>query len=68
VPIKIHKAVVENMKIAIIGSRSFADYELFKAKCDTILSNSKPITIISGGAKRTVGSCYPWNRRNRNYS
>ena len=52
-PIKIHKAVVENMKIAIIGSRSFTDYELFKAKCDTILSNSKSITIISGGAKGT---------------
>jgi len=53
VPIKIHKAVVENMKIAIIGSRSFTDYELFKVKCDTILSNSKSITIISGGAKGT---------------
>jgi len=45
--------VVENMKIAIIGSRSFTDYELFKVKCDAILSNSKSITIISGGAKGT---------------
>jgi len=45
--------VVENMKIAIIGSRSFTDYELFKAKCNAILSNSKSITIISGGAKGT---------------
>jgi len=45
--------VVENMKIAIIGSRSFTDYELFEAKCNTILSNSKSITIISGGAKGT---------------
>jgi len=52
-PIKIHKAVVENMKIAIIGSRSFTDYELFKVKCDNILSNSRSITIISGGAKGT---------------
>ena len=52
-PIKIHKAVVKNMKIAIIGSRSLTDYELIKAKCDTILSNSKSITIISGGAKGT---------------
>jgi len=52
-PIKIHKAVVENMKIAIIGSRTLTNYELFKAKCDTILSNSKSITIISGGAKGT---------------
>ena len=41
------------MKIAIIGSRSLTDYELFKAKCDTILSNSESITIISGGARGT---------------
>ena len=52
-PIKIHKAVVKIMKIAIIGSRTFTNYELFKLKCDNILSNSKSITIISGGAKGT---------------
>jgi hypothetical protein len=41
------------MKVAIIGSRSLTNYELFKVKCDTILSSSKSITIISGGAKGT---------------
>ena len=41
------------MRVAIIGSRSFTDYELFKLKCDTILSSADSITIISGGAKGT---------------
>jgi hypothetical protein len=41
------------MKVAIIGSRSFTDYELLKEKCDTILSNSRSVTVVSGGARGT---------------
>jgi predicted Rossmann fold nucleotide-binding protein DprA/Smf involved in DNA uptake len=35
------------MKIAVIGSRNFNDYELLK----TVLKNYSPTCIISGGAK-----------------
>ena len=41
------------MKVAIIGSREFTDYELLKRKCDGILKNIQCPTIISGGAKGT---------------
>jgi len=43
------------MKIAIIGSRDFNDYTLFKLKCLKLLSQSdiSKITIISGGARGT---------------
>ena len=41
------------MKVAIIGSRSFTNYEFLKEKCDTILSNTKSVTVVSGGARGT---------------
>lgn len=41
------------MKVAIIGSREFTDYELLKKKCDCILKNIQCPTIISGGARGT---------------
>ena len=52
-PIQIHRAMVMNMKVAIIGSREFTDYELLKGKCDCILKNIQCPTIISGGARGT---------------
>lgn len=39
------------MYVAIIGSRTFTDYQLLKDKCLRVLSKSKDVTIISGGAK-----------------
>ena len=41
------------MYVAIIGSRDFYDYEYLKYKCDILLSQSKSVTIISGGARGT---------------
>lgn len=40
------------MNIAVIGSRTFNDYELFKSKLNEILQyiQDKNITIVSGGA------------------
>lgn len=39
------------MKLAVVGSRGFNDYELLKSKLDAIHSR-KPITcIVSGGAR-----------------
>ena len=52
-PLKIRKAPVMNMKIAIIGSREFDDYELLKRKCNYLLQNIQCPTIISGGARGT---------------
>lgn len=37
------------MKIAVVGSRSFSDYELMKRELDKI--PQKGLTIVSGGAK-----------------
>lgn len=39
------------MYVAIIGSRTFTNYQLLKDKCLRVLSKSKNVTIISGGAK-----------------
>ena len=40
------------MKIAIIGSRGFNDYNLMVKRCDFYLSNIKEqIVIVSGGAR-----------------
>jgi predicted Rossmann fold nucleotide-binding protein DprA/Smf involved in DNA uptake len=45
------------MKLAIVGSRSFTDFDLFKSKIDEFILqnviNKKDIIIISGGAKGT---------------
>jgi len=45
------------MKLAIVGSRSFTDFDLFKSKIDEFIFqnviNKKDIIIISGGAKGT---------------
>jgi YspA, cpYpsA-related SLOG family len=39
------------MKIIIAGGRDFNNYDLLKEKCNSILSKTKDIEIISGGAK-----------------
>jgi len=38
-------------KVIIAGSRSFNNYELLKAKCNTLLANQKDIVIVSGCAQ-----------------
>ncbi|MFW6226284.1 MAG: DUF2493 domain-containing protein [bacterium] len=39
------------MKIAVIGSRNFTDYELLKSKLDKIHERKIITCIVSGGAK-----------------
>lgn len=41
-----------NMKIAIVGSRSFKDYELLKNEVEKFISENslEEVTIVSGGA------------------
>lgn len=41
------------MNLAIVGSRSFYDYELFEAVVDSILEHYYIDTIVSGGARGT---------------
>jgi hypothetical protein len=55
---KIDKKILGNIKImpvvniAIVGSRDFTDYELFKTKVNYLLKNlENEIIIVSGGAK-----------------
>ena len=52
------------MKIAVVGSRGFTDYELLKFKLDNI-HNRKPITvIISGGAMGADSLGERWAKEN----
>ena len=52
------------MKLAVVGSRDFNDYELLKSKLDTI-HNRKPITlIVSGGAKGADSLSERWAKEN----
>ena len=44
---------LQNIKVAIIGSRTFTDYDFFKMKCDSILRNLESFAIISGSARGT---------------
>ena len=39
------------MKVIIAGGRNFNDYDSLKNKVDTILSNQKEVTIVSGTAR-----------------
>ena len=53
------------MKLAVVGSRTFNDYDLLKSKLDAI-HNRKPITVIvSGGAKGADSLAERWARENR---
>lgn len=52
------------MKLAVVGSRDFNDYELLKLKLDSI-HKRKPITlIISGGAKGADKLSERWAKEN----
>ena len=52
------------MKLAVVGSRTFNDYDLLKSKLDQI-HNKKPITlIISGGAKGADSLAEKWAKEN----
>lgn len=53
------------MKLAVVGSRSFNDYELLKTKLDAIHNTVKPITlIISGGANGADSLAERWAKEN----
>ena len=39
------------MKVIIAGGRDFNRYDLLKTKCDRILSKTKDVIIVTGGAK-----------------
>jgi hypothetical protein len=53
------------MKLAVVGSRGFNDYELLKSKLDKIHS-VKPISVIvSGGAQGADSLGERWARENR---
>jgi hypothetical protein len=39
------------MKVIIAGSRKFSDYGLLTKTCDHMLSKSKTVEIVSGGAR-----------------
>lgn len=52
------------MKLAVVGSRGFNDYELLKNKLDKI-HNRKPITVIvSGGARGADSMGERWAKEN----
>lgn len=52
------------MKLAVVGSRNFNDYELLKSKLDSI-HKRKPITcIVSGGAKGADSLSERWAKEN----
>lgn len=42
---------MKRIKIAVVGSRDYNNYEFVAGKLDKILSNIVNITIVSGGAK-----------------
>ena len=53
------------MKLAVVGSRGFDDYDLLKLKLDTIHSRRPISVIISGGAYGADSLAERWARENR---
>jgi len=52
------------MKLAVVGSRGFSDYDLLKSKLD-IIHKAKVITlIISGGAQGADSLAEKWAKEN----
>jgi hypothetical protein len=52
------------MKLAVVGSRDFNDYDLLKSKLDSI-HKRKPITlIVSGGARGADSLSERWAKEN----
>lgn len=52
------------MKLAVVGSRTFNNYELLKTKLDSIHMNNKIDMIISGGAKGADSMAEKWSKEN----
>jgi len=50
----------EIVRVAMAGSRSFGDYELFRKDADLILKVFKKMQVVSGGAKGTDGLASRW--------
>ena len=42
---------MKELKLAVVGSRSFTDYELMKTELDKIKETVDNLVIVSGGAK-----------------
>lgn len=53
------------MKVAVVGSRSFNDYELLKSKLDTFHNKCQIDVIVSGGANGADSLGERWARENR---
>ena len=52
------------MKLAVVGSRTFNDYELLKSKLDIIHKRRKITCIVSGGAKGADSLSERWAKEN----
>jgi len=51
-------------KIAVIGSRSFLDFNFFSAKLEYLLQNTEEIEFVSGGAIGTDRLCKRYAEEN----
>ena len=52
------------MKIAIVGSRNFKDYNTFKKIIDNIISKFENVEFVSGGAKGADEFAYKYAKEN----
>lgn len=52
------------MKLAVVGSREFNDYELLKSKLDSIHKRKSITLIVSGGAKGADSMSERWAKEN----
>ncbi len=52
------------MKLAVVGSRTFNDYDLLKRKLDVIHEKKVITCIISGGAKGADSLAEKWSKEN----
>ena len=53
------------MKLAVVGSRDFNDYDLLKLKLDIIHKRKSITLIVSGGAKGADSLAERWAKENR---
>lgn len=53
------------MKVAVVGSRSFNDYELLKSKLDALNEKVNITHIVSGGAKGADSLAEKWAKDNK---
>ena len=52
------------MKIAVVGSRNFEDYDLFKSVMEQFLKDFKDVEFISGGSKGTDDLAFRYSKEN----